>query len=138
MTYLSLTDFQTFFCNGFVVGHRKIMFFSAHYRPPNTLFHFLVSPFLLSLLLRQLKLGQTRFFCTEPFFSRKNIRSTLEGVGVCLKNKIRNFSQEINIPQNWFLEILKLTQHEFDNEKFLPRRTEGLQVEFHKNFNFAH
>ena len=71
----------------------------------------------------------------HDFSEQKNPQVNPSGVGVCLK-KTENFHKNIGMTQNWFLGVLKPVEHEFGNEKFLPYRIEGIQVDFQKNFNF--
>ena len=72
----------------------------------------------------------------HDFSEIKYLRWTLKGVDISLKKKSKIFPK-LEIPQNFFLKILKPVEHEFGNKKFLQRSIEGLQVDSHENFNVA-
>ena len=86
LTYSTLTDFQTVFCNGLGMGHGKVRIRYQH--PTYTLTHFfifLASPFsfLVSLfckILRLLTLDQDNFFSMKyDFFRKKFFNEPLKG-----------------------------------------------------------
>ena len=94
--------------------------FSAPYRPPNTLFHILVSPFLLfgpiSFVyhLDSWNLGKIGFSVWCTMISRKrSLRWTLEGIWVCLKKTV--FFQELKNTQK-LVPVVLPAEHEFGNK----------------------
>ena len=126
MTYLPSTDFQTFFYIRLMLDQRKFTN-SAPYRPPNPIFHFLVSPFLVfsfrtySTQTPEILANGGLFYGARFFWNK--IRCTPKAVGVRLKARI--FPENKNV-----LRVSTPAEHDSGIKKLLRGQPKSIHVDF--------